>query len=64
LHLQYSLKLQAFFGSKFFNRKRSAAGDTKFKAISFENYEKIMCYFIDKILKTMIGDFLDGPLSS
>jgi hypothetical protein len=30
LRLQYSLKLKAFFGSKFFDRKRSAAGDMKF----------------------------------
>jgi Na+-transporting NADH:ubiquinone oxidoreductase subunit NqrA len=64
LLLQYSLKLKAFFGSKFFDRKRSAAGDTKSKAISFENYEKIMCLVIDKILKTMIVAFLDGPLSN
>jgi hypothetical protein len=49
VYLLPSTKVRQFFGIKFFDEKRSAAGDTNFKDISLENKAKGMGWAADKI---------------
>jgi hypothetical protein len=44
LCLVFSTKVRQFFGSKFFDEKRSTAGDRNFKDISLENTAMGMCW--------------------
>jgi hypothetical protein len=49
LCLLSSTEVRQFFGSKFFDEKRSAAGDRDSKDICLENIEKHMCLAAVKI---------------
>jgi hypothetical protein len=49
VYLLPSTKVRQFFGFKFFDEKRSAAGDTNFKDIYLENKAKAMCWAADKL---------------
>jgi hypothetical protein len=55
LCLLSSTKVRQFFGSKFIEEKRSAAGDRNSKDISLENKEKNMCLAAIKITMKWIA---------
>jgi hypothetical protein len=49
VYLLPSTKVRQFFGNKFLDEKRFAAGDTNFKDISLEIKAKGMCWTAEKI---------------